>query len=133
MTIPSFMAFMVFMFVFGVALVLICAWFVSDFVFKRLYLKDIERRLVAILEKHGIEVQTADYHSKTIPYNPSIRELVCMLEAVYGIDNMMFDDEGLDFSAFQKFLQKTSKRTNKRAKQNPTCKQSYPILEIKGA
>ena len=104
MTIPSFMAFMVFMFVFSVVIVLICAWFVSDFVFKRLYLKDLEQRLAVILEKHGIEVQEEDYHSKFIACNPSIKEIISMLEAVYGIDDKALDK---DFSAFQKFLQNT--------------------------
>lgn len=130
MTIPSFIAFMVFMFVFGVVLVLICAWFVSDFVFQRLYLRNLERRLIAILAKHGIEVQEEDYHSKFITCNPSIKELVSMLEAVYGIDNMAFDDENLDFCDFQKFLQKNIKHTKKCAnkKQNPTYSKYYLVM-----
>lgn len=105
MTMASFMAFMVLMFVGGVAVMLVCAWFVSDFVFKRLYLKELEQRLIAILAKHGIEVQEEDYHSKFIAYSPSIKELMSMLEAVYGIDNMALIDR--DFSAFHEFLKNT--------------------------
>lgn len=98
-------SFVVFMFVGGVAVMLMCAWFVSDFVFKRLYLKDLEQRLAAVLEKHGIEVQEEDYHSKFIACSPSSKEIVSMLEAVYGIDNKALIDK--DFSAFQEFLQNT--------------------------
>ncbi|MBR2111624.1 MAG: hypothetical protein IJ950_01515 [Helicobacter sp.] len=106
MTMASFMAFMVLMFVGGVAVMLVCAWFVSDFVFKRLYLKELEQRLIAILAKHRIEVQEEDYHSKFIAYSPSIKELMSMLEAVYGIDNMALIDR--DFSAFHEFLKNTT-------------------------
>lgn len=117
MTFASFVAFLVFMFVAGGSVVLVCAWFISDFVFKRLYLKDLEQRLVAILEKHGIEVQEEDYHSKYIAYNPSIKELVCMLEAVYGINDKALCEK--DFSAFHKFLE-NSIQTKTRTKNTQT-------------
>lgn len=121
MTIPSFMAFMVFMFVFSVVIVLICAWFVSDFVFKRLYLKDLEQRLAVILEKHGIEVQEEDYHSKFIACNPSIKEIISMLEAVYGIDDKALDK---DFSAFR-----NSCKILYRHKHTPTTHKLQPIAK----
>lgn len=75
----------------------------SDFFLKKLYLKDMEKRLCAIIKKHKIKVIEDDLHSKFEAYNPSIKESIKILEIIYGIrDNDTFS--GYDFSEFQKAL-----------------------------
>ncbi|MCE3040271.1 hypothetical protein [Helicobacter anatolicus] len=74
-----------------------------DYVFRKLFLKDLERRLLEILKKHGISAVEMDFHSCFKSYPPSVKESVKILEIIYGIkENDIF--AGSDFSEFQKVL-----------------------------
>ncbi|WP_343353235.1 hypothetical protein V3I05_07805 [Helicobacter mastomyrinus] len=61
MTFASFVAFLVFMFVAGGSLVLVYAWFISDFVFKRLYLKTLFHKFL----ENSIQTKTRTKNTQT--------------------------------------------------------------------